>query len=466
MKLINSVKKVKQRMKKLIDLRHILLIVSFWGVLFSCTPSNVTEQVSATPTLSVGVQAKTVNPTPTFTVKPDPTSTFFPTLTATPSFTSAPTAEPTNTPVPSFTVVSTPVATSTWVALFFQENEIWLIGPLGEMVKKISIRYLHDVQWSSDGCHLLISTLGPQGMALHGIDLSNDVQYKILAESDMVDENPDFLRLSPDGKWITYVVQSGKDQDRGVKLRDVKVIAAEAPDKPVSLTKRGGAGVLGGVWSPDGQRVAYSDYDEAGNGQVYLSRPDGSDRHQLTHFTAPKTTMNWITWSPDGQELAFAIYDNQEDNQYEVGNRLAIWVVHSDGSGPREMILNDGRSVQGTPLWWEEDNRTLVVSILDDIPGEGLYWFDVNTGHVVHVFYDATAPSGSIFGPFPLADVQMIMFMGGDRNFYSYDPAGGIYKLWIDMSPIFPTGSGSMGMLLDVVPVPGGIVDISQCPSK
>jgi len=62
------------------------------------------------------------------------------------------------------------------------------------------------------------------------------------------------------------------------------------------------------VWSPDGTRLAYSDYDVAGVAQLYHSHPDGSDRRQVTTFTTSGLDIGAIKWSPDGRFLACATY--------------------------------------------------------------------------------------------------------------------------------------------------------------
>jgi hypothetical protein len=59
---------------------------------------------------------------------------------------------------------------------------------------------------------------------------------------------------------------------------------------------------------------------------------------------------------------------------------------------------------------------------------------------------------------------QAIGFKGGDLNFYTYDRADRSYKLWLDTAVLFPKPD-SQGLLLKVIPVPGGPVDTRTCPS-
>lgn len=334
---------------------------------------------------------------------------------------------------------------------------IFLVGSTGDVFKRIDIGYDY-IQWSPDGCQLRITTRRDQKSILLNLDLASGVQHDLFVVSDTGDEDAMYPQLSPDGKWISYVVGYGEDRYTGWEFQDVRVVVVDEPARPFHLTERGGAGVYGGAWSPDGQWLAYSDYDQDGNGQLYLSKPDGSDRRQLTHLVMSKITMDVIEWSPDGQRLAFTAYDQDDIPQ-------GIWIVHSDGNDLREITLSDGNSIWGAPLWWSADGRTFVAFVSGDESVEGLYWFDPDTGKPYHVFYDSKSPNGHISFCFPISDVQTIAFSDAETKFYTYHLTDGTIDLWLDETKLFPE-EGWPPMLWQVVPVPGGAVDISQCPSK
>lgn len=432
----------------------LLVFVVCAFLLLSCSPVKTAEQMSPTSTPTGLVLA---SPPGTATNTPVPTipRTNTPAATATPSPTFSPTPKPIDTAIPTPTATSTPVTTQVSVALSYSGMLVLLIGPTGDLFKRIDIDENY-IQWSPDGCQLYVTAWRAGRLVLLSIDLTNDIQRDLLAMSDMGDKGAMYPKLSPDGKWISYVVGYGEDRYTGWEFQDVRVVAIDEPAKPFYLTERGGAGICGGVWSPDGQWLAYSDYDKAGNGQLYLSRPDGSDRRQLTHFTMPKFTIDGIKWSPNSQRLTFAVYDQEDHFQ-------GFWVAHSDGSDLRMMTLDDGRPAPGNGLWWSADNRTLVAYVWGDESVEGLYWFDPDTSKPYHIFYESRAP-GTIVGPFPISDTQTIGFLGGDGNFYAYDMDSRTYKLWLHRLTLFP--DGEWPLLDQVVPVPGGIVDISQCLSK
>lgn len=301
-----------------------------------------------------------------------------------------------------------------------------------------------------------------QDIRLFDLDLANGTEQEVFIGGEDANGNwRTYPLLSPDRKWVAYIVWSGELKPSGdTEFQDVEVIAVNERTRPFRLTKRGGAG--GRIWSPDSQYLAYSDYDEAGNSQLYLSRPDGSDRHQLTHFTTSEFIVDGIDWSPDGQRLSFDVVD-LDDNLQET------WVIHSDGSDLRMLTLDDGKPVPGSGLLWSTDSRTLVVHAWGYESADGLYWFSLDTGKVDHVFHDVKAPSKHIAFPFLISDVQTIGFLGGDYDFYSYNLADDTYKLWLDKFTLFPEYKDSHDgypMLRQMAPVPGGAVDISQCSSK
>lgn len=437
-------------------------------LLLSCSSRNTTEQTRATSTPSAGETATTVLSAPPSPSSTQPsaaatnTSVPIPTHTNTPVATASPSPMFTATPEPTYT----PTPTTTWViaALVYQGIDIVLVGPAGEIVKKVAVSSTpFTVRWSPDRCHLQVAVVGEK-IRLFEVDLESGIEQELFAAKQ--DPNGEWRTapdMSPDGQWVVYSVWSGELKPfGGAEFQDVEVVAVNDQTKRFRLTERGGAGVYDGVWSPDGQRLAYSDYDEAGNSQLYLSRPDGSDRRQLTHFTTSELRVEGIDWSPDGRRLEFSVSDRD-------GSLQGIWVIGSDGSNPHALTLEDGKPVRGSGLWWSTGSRTLVVHVWGYESVDGLYWFNLDTGTVDHVFYDVKAPSKHIAFPFLISDVQTIGFLGGDYNFYSYNLTDGTYKLWLDKFTLFPEYKNSKEgypRLQQVDSIPGGPVDISQCPSK
>ncbi len=108
-------------------------------------------------------------------------------------------------------------------------------------------------------------------------------------------------QISPDGRWIAYVV-SVVDEAQNAVNSDIYLVAAEcrAPCVPIRLTSSPKADGQP-RWSPDGRWIAFvSARDE--RPQIWLIRPTGGEAEKLSDS---KTAVQSIQWSPDGKRIAF-----------------------------------------------------------------------------------------------------------------------------------------------------------------
>jgi Tol biopolymer transport system component len=111
------------------------------------------------------------------------------------------------------------------------------------------------------------------------------------------------------------------------------------------------------AWSPDGQWIIYADTpeDDTLSVALFLVRPDGTGRTQLT----PRGTPAWTpAWSPDGQAIAFGC---------ETNGNAHLCVINADGTGARP-LASDG--LQNRNPAWSPDGQRIA---FQHIPLDGLY---------------------------------------------------------------------------------------------
>jgi dipeptidyl aminopeptidase/acylaminoacyl peptidase len=110
-------------------------------------------------------------------------------------------------------------------------------------------------------------------------------------------------RLSPDGKWVAFTVQT-VDVAANKKPQQIW-IAPLSGGAPRQIT-RDGENNQRPRWSPDSRRIAFVS-DRGGSSQIWLMDPDGANAKQATNFSAE---ADGVLFSPDGANLLFtsAVY--------------------------------------------------------------------------------------------------------------------------------------------------------------
>lgn len=137
-------------------------------------------------------------------------------------------------------------------------------------------------------------------------------------------------RLSPDGAREVYV-QTAPDRS------DANVFVTHGPGQsPTMLTNETGD-EYDPRWSPNGEWITYVG-NSTGNDEIYLVRPDGSDKRQLTWNEWPWDKHP--SWSPDSSQIAF--FSNRS-------GKRQIWIMSYDGTNQRN-ISNNGYE-DWDPVW-------------------------------------------------------------------------------------------------------------------
>jgi Tol biopolymer transport system component len=130
-------------------------------------------------------------------------------------------------------------------------------------------------------------------------------------------------------------------------------------------------------YSPNGKRLVITRLNDTSY-EIDTVKLDGSG---LTRLTPDATAFDFCTgrWSPQGNEIAFSTHVPN------FSHRSSIWVVHSDGSGLRQIpvpscggLASDQTSIGCRAPVWSPDGRKLVFVRRSLIPNDHTDLYTVN----------------------------------------------------------------------------------------
>ena len=115
------------------------------------------------------------------------------------------------------------------------------------------------------------------------------------------------------------------------------------------------------VWSPDGQRIAFTRGDVMTNIDIWVMKADGSGPQRLT--VHPERDSR-AAWSPDGGQIAFV---SQRDGD------VAVWIMDAEGGNQRKLA-------RGREPSWSPDGRQIafVSGQLEGAENDELFLIDVD----------------------------------------------------------------------------------------
>jgi Tol biopolymer transport system component len=266
-----------------------------------------------------------------------------------------------------------------------EQQELFSIRPDGSGLRRLTHDPAYDSEpaWSPDG--RLIASIGAGGIVVR--TGSGSVVRRIAIPVDGTIAEVDW---SPDGAWISYLVEhcSHEDQrgyvvppcadlwvvrndgsasrrllDREVDMGDEADSYAWSPGsrRVVYEALTSGAATLGvvdlrsGLWRRIPGTAAAADPTWSRGGQiafvrrrvVYTVQPNGRQIRRL----AQGTFLSRPSWSPNGRRLAYLAAERAR-----IGNRWGVWVVGADG----RRRLRVGTATYDRGLAWSPDSMRLV----------------------------------------------------------------------------------------------------------
>lgn len=189
---------------------------------------------------------------------------------------------------------------------FGRDGDIWVMdadgGNKANLMNSPTIEV--DPVWSPDGTRIAFGR-GPGNGGLYVMN-SDGSNVTFLAPNGSVGLDGG-SSWSPDGSRIAF------GPDLQLVNADGTSLTKLPDDNPAGTD-------LDPSWSPDGNCIVYRSYrGGVGEGEIYVTTPDGTRRANLSRHPADE---EWVTWSPDGTRIVFT---SKRDGNQE------LYVMDADG---------------------------------------------------------------------------------------------------------------------------------------
>jgi len=272
-----------------------------------------------------------------------------------------------------------------------------------------------DVRWpSDDGVGRIVYELGGE-LSIYDIASGQSHAIAIDVPTDSLPTRPEHIsvaddvedfNLSPDGKRALFVARG-----------DVYTVPIE--HGPVrNLTQSSGVHDRDAVWAPDGAKIAYIS-DASGEEEIYTIDQAGEAKpEQLTDSLAVR--LDGITWSPDSEKISFSDKDGKV-YVLTVATRKLQQIADSPSRFSDDQV-------------WSPDSAYLAFSLPEPTGFSSLYiWSaaDGQTRRVTGPLWNEFGPSWDPAGKylFYLADHGFAPQIGSFEFNYVADRETGIYAL-------------------------------------
>jgi len=367
----------------------------------------------------------------------------------------APTATPTTQIMPTATGTAVPVPT---VSPFLQgpliafdaidatsgQDAILIFDTETSVSREITSQQLGGTivgfDWSANGCNLFVALQSEGNVQYVQTSLDGKILDSVTQPiSRSAEEESRFgWTMSSTQEWIAVLTGFGEDEEGfDFEFKDTWTIRiGEEPETLIALTQNSYTSAP--TWSPNGERLAFSNRDATGILQLYHTAPDGSDLVQLTHFSEPIARIEGIRWSPNNQWLTFATFNIVSPM---APGESALWSVAVNGQTLQQ--VDTGNYIIRQAPWWSANSESYSAyaelwstESSSGFQGGKVIWVNPQTGEIFHEF----TPTGIQFEHiFPVAGNSKVGFLGATFTVYDEETETTMIRGQSPFGPFYAT---------------------------
>jgi dipeptidyl aminopeptidase/acylaminoacyl peptidase len=149
-------------------------------------------------------------------------------------------------------------------------------------------------------------------------------------------------QISPDGKWIAYIVYVPRktDEKAGGSYGELHVLSTKTGQSRPFIT--GKVNISSPRWNPSGTAIAFrTSRGEKAKTQVWMIPADGGEAMQITHA---KNSVQSFRWHPDGKRIAYTATTPKNKREKELDKKGYNFIYYEENLKHRNLYIVDVRT--------------------------------------------------------------------------------------------------------------------------
>jgi Tol biopolymer transport system component len=209
------------------------------------------------------------------------------------------------------------------------DDFVYTANPDGTQERQLLPTGAEGPRWSSDGSRIVVGPHDVDSVSARIVDPDNG-SYRDIANPD-----PDRFFLpcngpwSPDGQRLTCEAFGNTDDS----LNGIYTIRSSDGGGLARITSDPGGEDCPGDYSPNGKHLVFLRVNDT-TFALFTVKLDGKGLRQITPAGGDEFFINFEcgSWSPQGNDILLSAHAPSDQ-------RSTVWVVHSDGTGLRQITI-------------------------------------------------------------------------------------------------------------------------------